>query len=173
MTHGRGSEGETSEWSTLHTTLEHGVSSITTADAHTSGASGRLNWRHARFQWTRPFRWKTKSCFCACAITFQKQSTPNRHYAGKIPSGILWIKGYMDARAVLCVTVKRKIGGGLILQKRRAYFFSQNVGSSANVSANSTLRMFVSFHREFKNTIPIVSYSYFIQLLCDLSRHTL
>jgi len=35
------------EWvaSTLHTTSEHGVSSITTADAHTSAASRRLNWR--------------------------------------------------------------------------------------------------------------------------------
>ena len=40
--------------STLHTTSEHGVSSITTADAHTSAASSRLNWRHtARFKWTR------------------------------------------------------------------------------------------------------------------------
>ena len=35
------------EWvaSTLHTTSEHGVSSITTADVHTSAASSRLNWR--------------------------------------------------------------------------------------------------------------------------------
>jgi len=36
------------EWvaSILHTTLEeHGVSSITQADAHTSAASSRLNWR--------------------------------------------------------------------------------------------------------------------------------
>ena len=35
------------EWlaSTLHTTSEHGVSSITTADARTSAASSRLNWR--------------------------------------------------------------------------------------------------------------------------------
>jgi len=31
--------------STIHTTSEHGVSSITTADAHTSAASSRLNWR--------------------------------------------------------------------------------------------------------------------------------
>ena len=31
--------------STLHTTSEHGVSNITTADAHTSAASSRLNWR--------------------------------------------------------------------------------------------------------------------------------
>ena len=30
---------------TLHTTSEHGVSSITTADAHTSAASSQLNWR--------------------------------------------------------------------------------------------------------------------------------
>jgi len=35
------------EWvaSTLHTTSEHYVSSITTADAHISVASSRLNWR--------------------------------------------------------------------------------------------------------------------------------
>jgi len=40
------------EWlaSTLHTTSEHGVSSITTADAHTSTASSRLNWRPCRFK---------------------------------------------------------------------------------------------------------------------------
>jgi len=67
------------EWeaSTLHITSEHGLSSITTittADAHTSAASSRLNWQPRRFKWTRPFRRKTKSGFCACAITFQTQS---------------------------------------------------------------------------------------------------
>jgi hypothetical protein len=64
------------EWvsSTLYTTSEHGLSSITTADAHISAASSRLNWRPHRFKWTRPFCRKTKSGFCACAITFQKQS---------------------------------------------------------------------------------------------------
>ena len=30
---------------TLHTTSEYGVSNITTADAQTSAASSRLNWR--------------------------------------------------------------------------------------------------------------------------------
>ena len=39
--------------STLHTTSEHGVCSITTAHAHTSAASSRLNWRPRRFKWTR------------------------------------------------------------------------------------------------------------------------
>jgi hypothetical protein len=65
------------EWaaSTTHTTAEHDVSSITTADAHTSAASSRLNGRPCRFKSTRPFRRKTKSGFCACAITFQTQST--------------------------------------------------------------------------------------------------
>ena len=65
------------EWvaSTLYTTSEYGVSSITTADVHTSTASSRLNWRPRRFNCTRPFRRKTKSDFCACAITFQTQST--------------------------------------------------------------------------------------------------
>jgi hypothetical protein len=67
------------EWvaNTLHTTSEHGVSSITTADPHTSAASSRLNWRPRRFKWIRPFRRKTNSGFCACAITFQLVSTKN------------------------------------------------------------------------------------------------
>jgi hypothetical protein len=81
MAHGDALEGKwrgtwQMEWvaSTLHTTLERGVSSITTADAHTSAASSRRNWRPRRFKWIRPFRRKTKSGFCACAITFQTQS---------------------------------------------------------------------------------------------------
>jgi hypothetical protein len=65
------------EWvaSTLHTASEHCISSITTADAHTSAASSRPNWRPRRFKLTRPFRRNTKSGFCACTITFQTQST--------------------------------------------------------------------------------------------------
>ena len=65
------------EWiaSTLHTPSEHGASSITTADVHTSAASSQLKWRPCRFKWTRPFCQKTKSGFCACAVTFQTQCT--------------------------------------------------------------------------------------------------
>ena len=51
MAHGDAREGKwrgnwRMQWvaSTLHTTSEHGVSSITTADAHTSAVSSRLNW---------------------------------------------------------------------------------------------------------------------------------
>ena len=61
--------------STLHTPSEHVVSSITTADAHTSAASGRLNWRPPPIKWTRSFRRKMKYGFCAYATTFQIQST--------------------------------------------------------------------------------------------------
>jgi hypothetical protein len=82
MAHGDAREGKwrgnwRMEWvdSTLRTTVEQGVSSIYTADAHTSAASSRLKWRPCRFKWTRPFRRKTKSGFCACAITFQLAST--------------------------------------------------------------------------------------------------
>ena len=82
MAHGDAREGKwrgnwRMEWvaSTFHTTSEHGVASITTADAHNTAASSRLNWRPHRFKWTRPFRLKTKSGFCACAITFQLAST--------------------------------------------------------------------------------------------------
>jgi hypothetical protein len=58
-----------------HAASEHGASSITAADAHISAASSRLNWRPCHFKWTSQFRRKTKSGFCACAITFQTQST--------------------------------------------------------------------------------------------------
>ena len=50
-----------------------------TADAHTSCASIRLNWRPCRFKWTRPFRRKTKSGFCASVITFQTQYAYTNH----------------------------------------------------------------------------------------------
>ena len=58
-----------------HDTSERGLSSITQADAHTSAASSRLNWRPHQFKWTRPFRGKKKSGFCACAITFRTSYT--------------------------------------------------------------------------------------------------
>jgi len=71
------------EWvaSTRYTTSEHSVSSITaitTADAHASAASSRINWHPRRFKCIRLFRRKTKSGFCECAITLQTQSTTGK-----------------------------------------------------------------------------------------------
>ena len=37
--------------------------------------SSQLKWSLRRFKWTRPFRRKTKSGFCACAIAFQLASS--------------------------------------------------------------------------------------------------
>ena len=52
MAHGDAREGKwKGKWrmvwiaSTLHTTSEHVVSNITTADAHASAASSQMNWR--------------------------------------------------------------------------------------------------------------------------------
>ena len=91
MAHGDAREGKwrgnwRMEWaaSTFHAISEHGLSSIIAADAHTSAASSRLNWRPRRFKWTRPFRRKTKSGFCACAIPFQTQSTASQNGPPKL-----------------------------------------------------------------------------------------
>ena len=76
---GGGSEGGNwrMQWvaSTLHTTSEHGVSSITTADAHTSAVPA-VDWTDAPpppadLNGLVLFARRTKSGFCSCAITFQ------------------------------------------------------------------------------------------------------
>jgi len=61
------------EWVASSLALYVGTRSIQSLSAvpHSSTASSRLNWHPRRFKWTRPFRWKTKSGFCACAITFR------------------------------------------------------------------------------------------------------
>jgi len=61
------------EWVVSNLALYVGTRSIQLLSnyPHSSTASSRLNWHRRRFKWTRPFRWKTKSGFCACAITFR------------------------------------------------------------------------------------------------------
>jgi hypothetical protein len=85
MAHGDAREGKwrgnwRMEWVTSkrHMTAEHRLArAIQTLqdDVHSSTASSRLNWRPCRLKWTRPFRRKTKSGFCASDITFQTKST--------------------------------------------------------------------------------------------------
>jgi hypothetical protein len=132
MAHGDAREGNwrgnwRMEWvaSILHTTSEHGVSSITTADAHTSAASSRKNWRHHRFKWTRPFRWQKKSGFCAYAITFQLQSTTRRECT--------WVSECVRELVVPLVTLHR-IEGPVILheictiKRQTDFIFQLNCG---------------------------------------------
>ena len=107
MAHGDAREGEVkgklsnvvdNQYS--HATSERGLSSITQADAHTSAASSRLNWHPHRFKWTRPFRGKTKSGFCACAITFRtsyknKYTSPVNRYTCCQLCNITWFRYWM------------------------------------------------------------------------------
>ena len=111
MAHGDAQEGKWRgnwwmEWvaSTLHTTSEHGVSSITTADTRASAASIWQDWRPHGFKWTRLFRRKTKSGFCACVITFQLASTNILHVVilyqmvvsgGVAPCKACWVENWL------------------------------------------------------------------------------
>jgi hypothetical protein len=122
-----GGEVKGLEWvaSTLHTASEHGVSSITTAHAHISAASSQLNWRPRQFKWTRPFRRKTKSGFCGCAITFQTLSTTGTDFL-ELCVGQLMIFPEFQGHSVDDILVAvglfikiRKITRGHIRQVRR------------------------------------------------------
>jgi len=110
------------EWvaSTLHTTSEQGVPSITTADAHTSAASSRRNWRPRRCKWTRPFWQKTKSGFWACAITFQTHTNAGYTKFSRSVKGF----GYplhspvSPSLPLPCVAVCHHVSTGLYLANR-------------------------------------------------------
>ena len=113
------------EWvaSTLNTTLEHGVSCINTADAHTSAASNRLNWRLCRFRWAPLFRRKTKYGFCACSITFQTQSNiGGKCSAACITAYILFMK-YWESSAVHCYAIKCIVLSKMWLSFQKLFLF--------------------------------------------------
>ena len=118
MAHGDAREGKwrgncRMEWvaSTLHTTSEHGLYSIITADAHTSAASSRLNWRPpADLNRLVRFARKTKSGFCVCAITFQPAqlaSDPNTNFSK------------ISTCSFKVVTNINHAGGGMIVANKR------------------------------------------------------
>jgi hypothetical protein len=103
------------EWVTSkrHMTAEQRLARVIQtlqADVHNSPASSRLNWRPRRFKWTRPFRRKTKSGFCSCAITFQTQFTYK-----KIPVGFKRLIapnscGFLTSCSVRCWWLPTYIG---------------------------------------------------------------
>jgi len=78
---GRGSEGETGEWSGYPVlfTLPRNMVYPSLLLLMRTPQLPVVDWTDAphRFKWTRSFRRKTKYIFCACAITFQVQSTMN------------------------------------------------------------------------------------------------
>jgi hypothetical protein len=130
------------EWgaSTFHSTSEHGVSSITTADAHTSAASSRLNWRLRRFKWTRPFRRKKKSGFCSCAITFQLASTST-----PLSEGFMASRNENCIFAVYLLTVMGIYEGSVIFEN--SYYFRlycQNINIQLNVTFSESVLIHTS-----------------------------
>ena len=79
VTRGRGNEGETSECSVQPVlfTLPRNMLYPALLPLMRTPRLPVIHWPDAPrwFKWTRPFRRKTKSGFCSCAITFQTQST--------------------------------------------------------------------------------------------------
>jgi hypothetical protein len=136
MAHGDAREGKWRgnwwmEWiaSTPHPTSELGVSSITTADAHTSAASSRPNWRPRRCKWTRPFRRKTKSGFCACAITFQTQSNNVRGTLDNQIQNTNINISMKFVRLAVFLSSCRKTGTYYAKPVRHNHFFSLNIAA--------------------------------------------
>ena len=74
-------KGKDVEWVASSLALYVGTWSIhgLSTDPHSSTASSRLKWPPRRFKWTRPFCWKTKSGFCACAIMYRMGCTSLFH----------------------------------------------------------------------------------------------
>ena len=145
MAHGDSREGKwrgnwRMEWlaSTLHTTSEHGLSSITTPDAHISAASSRLNWRPRRIKWTRLFRRKTKSGFCACAINHISTGLYN-------PDGIKHL--YLERH------ITSALGQGRVLFKpivsvfsKTVLFWTNRILRSQNISALKVMANDIQCH---------------------------
>ena len=79
LTHRRGSEEETGEWSGLPVpfTLPQNMVYPALLPLMRKPLLPTIDWTEAPswFKWNRPFRRKTKPVFCACAITYQTQST--------------------------------------------------------------------------------------------------
>ena len=105
------------EWvaSTFHTTSERGVSSITTADAHTSAVSSRLNWRPCLFNLLAPGvlhliqinHQPDATIFQFIILTFIYSSTcfgrfPAHHQELSDCSGSLWFYLRIVVIVVLC-----------------------------------------------------------------------
>ena len=164
---GKLSNGVGSQYS--HATSECGISSITQADAHTSVATSRLNWRPHRFKWTSPFRGKTKSGFCACALTFRTSYTQLRAIYS-VDGGTCWsqwIGGSMSMcwlyRSVALITSEScesnltnpKNGGSIFLRNVNVIFYDRMtwiVTDSLWIKLRSILLLVANGHNCIKCT---------------------
>jgi len=110
VTSGRGSEGETGEWSgqPVPFTLPRNMVYPALLPLMRTPRLPVVDWTDAppgRFKWTCPFRRKTKSGFCACAVAFQTQS--NNGYCPEYPYKMVtkWPAFYRHPRVAFFVSL--------------------------------------------------------------------
>ena len=141
----------------------HCISSITTADAHTSAASSRLNWRPCRFKWTHPFLRKTKSGSCACAITFQTQSTI---FCADCP-GLASVNRSLDGSLILC-TLYCTIPGFLSKFGPTECNWQLNLQLQRKCSASSYICLSISLIQFLLAWYPVHDFKYFLYLCLEI-----
>ena len=126
--------------STLHTTSEHGVSSITTADAaHLCCQQSTELTPTGRFKWTRPFRAKDQICFlrvCHHISTGLYLSTNTTRRRSPLPRGLrrrytasrllglrvrIPLTSWMSVPCECCVLSGRDIRAGMITLPQESY----------------------------------------------------
>ena len=146
MAHGDAREGKwrgkmRMEWVASSLALYVGTRSIQSlsADPHSSTASSRLNWHPSRFKWTRPFRWKTKSGFCACAITFRTCYTTEQgsEWAPHLQSREQPLVTYKDSTTTTWSNKMRK------LQSDKLDMRCVNRSCAASVSQSCVMQCYV------------------------------
>ena len=107
-----------------------------------------------RFKWTRPFRRKTKSGFCACAITFQTQYTTG----GSL--GLLCVRNFIQ------FSERQASGTVLLLPARKLYWcrshFSCVVWSKSTTSSLRTIKACELFHAHFNALFYSVHHGSFV-----------
>ena len=78
-------------------------------DPHSKKAHTRLNWHPRRYKWTRPFRWKTESGFCACAVTFRFHSTCSAYSHSFRNSSILPFSAATFQAVLFLISLAKKV----------------------------------------------------------------
>ena len=76
----------------------------------TSVASSRLNWRPHRFKWTRPFRGKTKSGFCAFRMSYTSFIVRSPQSFYKLEMKAMYFPGYLVNiyKPTICQNTKKQ-----------------------------------------------------------------
>ena len=101
-------------FSTLHTTSEHGVSSITTAGAHNSAARSRLNWR---MQWVASTLHTTSEHGVSSINTADAHTSAASSRLNRRPPADLNGLVYFDRKRNLFLFVYHHISTGLYRHK--------------------------------------------------------